>query len=209
LKTHVNWFTHEQADSLSALWPLFYAKWNDPYWNETLTRAIWFYVAGVRQSGGSDSALILAHAGLELLAWAKLIQTDHLISERGFDQLVAADKLRLLVAAMKLDLKIHSSQKQLEELARKEKWSAAPWALTEIRNALVHPKRRTSLNAHVINEAYTLAMHYFELGLLFVLGYRGKYTNRLIIKFHFDTEQVPWSSRVELKSQKGDITGHH
>jgi len=191
----INWFAHEGAVSLSQLWPLFYRRWQDAYWKDTLTRAIWWYVAAAKQSGGSDASLILAQAGLELLAWAKLVETEKIVSQAGFDGLPTADKLRLLVAAMKLQMELDPGQRALHGLAMKQGWMLGPWALTEVRNRLVHPKHRDDLDGQglAVYEAYALAMHYLELAILFICDYRGSYTNRLTATSRFETERVPWA----------------
>jgi hypothetical protein len=191
----ITWCRPQNGASLSKLWPLFFKLWRDDYWKNVMRTALWWYVSAAQQLGGSDAALILAQAGLELVAWVKLVETDKVISRVGFENLPAADKLRLFIAAMKIKMELDPSHDALYGLAKGQGWTVAPWAVTEIRNRLVHPKNREDLQgqAMAIFQAYSLAMHYFELAILFVCGYDGEYTNLRTDVGHSTIERVPWA----------------
>ncbi len=191
-----NWFGHESGKSLTQLWPMFFQRWQDENWKNTLKTAIWWYVAGAEQAGGSDAALIVAQAGLELISWVKLVETEKVLSPADYEKLRAGEKLQLLVEAMKMNTDIDPSRKALLELAADQGWSTAPWAIAAVRNGLIHPKKREHLDGQgmAVYEAYTVAMHYFELAILYVCGYGGSYTNRLTTVWRGTTECVPWAT---------------
>jgi hypothetical protein len=160
-----------------------------------LKRAVWWYVGASKQAGGTDAAIIIAQAGLELLAWVNLVEKEKLISQRGYDDLPAADKLRLFIATMKVSMDFPDELDALKSLAEEQEWAVAPWALTEVRNRLVHPKNRDELDGrpHAINDAYKLGMHYLELAILYSCGYDGEYSNRFTRKHSRDAACVPWA----------------
>jgi hypothetical protein len=85
---------------------------------------------------------------------------------------------------------------ELSRLTLKRKWSDGPHAVTDLRNAVVHPtkRRRDGLGAPDLpwEEVARLALWYGELVLLRLLGYHGKYMNRL----SFSADDVPWSGRL-------------
>jgi hypothetical protein len=191
------WFAHEMGASLQQLWPLFFCRWQDKYWQHVLRNAIWWYVASAKQSGGSDGSIILAQAGLESLAWANLIEKQRIISHDGFKKLSSADRIRVLVNAMEVNADF-PPRGHLRQLAEKRKWNVPAWALIEVRNRLVHPTKVDELDGQgdAINDAYELAVHYLELALLFTCDYQGAFTNRLTTKIRGNAEPVPWAKQT-------------
>jgi hypothetical protein len=166
-KSIVGWFRHRDATSLEQLWPLFFAKWQNTYWNDVLCRGIWWYVGGSKQAGGTDGAIVLIQAGLELFAWVNLVEIEKRITAREFGTLSAGEKLCRLLGAMKLGIDFPEGLQDLKSFAQKQGWATAPRAFTEVRNRLVHPKNRCELDrAEAINDAYWLGMHYLELAIL-------------------------------------------
>jgi hypothetical protein len=87
----------------------------------------------------------------------------------------------------------------LVELAKNNKWIDGPHALTEIRNSLSHPKNRQRVldaSDSAKWDALDLGLWYLELVLLYIFGYQGRYTNRLIKNQRDgDTEPVPWQPK--------------
>jgi hypothetical protein len=82
--------------------------------------------------------------------------------------------------------------------AGREKISGGPWAVTAVRDTLIHPRRRqkrSSTSSEVRIQARQLALWYVELVLLALCRYNGPYVNRLHKgPYVFDaTMTVPWS----------------
>lgn len=196
------WFAHERGETLEELWPLFLTRWADPKWQSILRRAIWWYVSSESEGLGADGSLILAQAGLELLAWSYVVDARKLIGSKSFDGLSTADRFRLLLSSFDQSFDFYKEHKALSDLASRKKWSVAPWAATEVRNRLVHPKNSADLDSEslAIHQASELTIHYLELALLFMLGFRGTYTNRITCQWHGTTEQVPWARNKDTST---------
>jgi hypothetical protein len=65
-----------------------------------------------------------------------------------------------------------------------------------VRNAIVHPKksRTSAVDFDAMIDAWKLAMWYFELTVLWRLGYEGAHTCRWRTNLsEFSLEPVPWA----------------
>jgi hypothetical protein len=111
------WFAHEYGESLEQLWPQFLKRWRDSSWQSVLQSSIWWFVGAASQAAGSDGSLILAQAGLELLAWVHVVEDQKIISRRGFEDLPTADKLRLFLSLLRVPNSFSPGQKAFEKLA--------------------------------------------------------------------------------------------
>jgi hypothetical protein len=114
----------------------------------------------------------------------------------GFKSLRASDKFRLLFSSLNLPLDIPVEAPELKQLSTNgpTNWLDTPYALTEIRNSLVHPehKRRGQFTS-AYYEAWNLGLWYLEMSLLAICGYRGTYANRLKQRSVGQVENVPWT----------------
>lgn len=193
---HMSWFCDMASGTLEELFPKFWDRWRQPLWKDTIRRVVWWYVASNEKAGGLDGAVVLVQVALELLAWVIHVEDGHVLSAKGFEALSAADKLRLLVHWIGVTLQIPSELPSLARFAqeRKPKIEFGPWAFTEIRNALVHPKNRMILSGaeNPLLDTWCLGMWYLELALLRASDFRGKYTNRLRATYAGEVETVPW-----------------
>lgn len=172
-----------------------------PIWIEPIKTAIHWYVECNTSNNDPEGAIILQQAAFEALAWTLLVEERKVLSEKGAGDLSAADKIRLLLSDCRIPLTIPDSLADLRAAAKQFNWPNGPQALTEVRNALVHanPKRREKMhkagpNARI--DAYCLGQWYLELILLWLFGYRGRYSNRLLrgVSREKSLERVPWAT---------------
>jgi hypothetical protein len=151
----------------------------------TLRRAIEWYVAALA-AGGKSSSIVLAQAGLELLAWRRITGQMRL-SEKGRRALDVADQLRLLLNGTGIPLEVPRCLATLVGTV-----SDGPEAVTLARNRVVHPRPdtgRTRLSDSQATEAQRLAIWYLEMLLLKQLHHDSIYWDRLQKK----VMRVPWS----------------
>lgn len=153
----------------------------DPGTLTILARAIDWYEAALAFFGSPES-IVLAQAGLELLAWRR-ITAEMKLSEKGRSSLDTADQLRLLLSGTGLTLDIPV---ELPELSKAK--LHGPVAVTRTRNAVVHPIDKSGLTKEQAVEAQSLALWYFEMLLLRMIGYNREYWDRLGKENRF----VPW-----------------
>jgi hypothetical protein len=166
-------------------------SWEDESTRRAVESAVSLFVE-TNPPGLAQMRIVLQQAGLEVLAWRMLVQEAGMISTQGFERLPASDRLRLLLTVAGIPLDLPSSRRQLRSLSDSLVWHDGPHALTEIRNALVHPPKaeRARLNSEVLAEAADLGAWYLELSLLSFLDYGERYANRM----HLNAIQpVPWS----------------
>lgn len=193
-----SWLPAMSPQTLTDAFSGFFKLWQDVIWKEPLKMAIHWYVEANTQAGTIQGSIALSQVALEMLSWVRLVEAGGLVSTNGFDNLPGADKLRLLLSQCGIPLGIPSPLTNFAAASSDKAWSIAPYALTEIRNAIVHStlKKRQKLSDFsnmVLIEAWKLSLWYLELVLLSSFGYRGAYHNRLPAdRFYGDEERVPW-----------------
>ncbi|AWB34730.1 hypothetical protein DBV39_14490 [Orrella marina] len=194
-KPPYSWFNPHQGSQAEILFPLFATRWQQSEeWMKCLRSAIYWYLQA-NTSGGSlgiDSAIILAQAAFERLAYQHLVVDKKMISPEGLNRLKASDQLRLLFSSLDIPVSIGDATPSIKGSASQLKWEDAPHALTEIRNELVHPVSKKRIRACIF-DAWKLSLWYLELSVLALCGYDDTYTNRLTAKYVGESEKVPWS----------------
>lgn len=191
----LSWFDPHHCEQLAALFPGFVAKWNHEDWREALHEVIYWYLNSNHSSRGIDAGIILTQAAIERLSYEYAVKDRKLIETKGFRDLRASDKLRLLFSSLNIPIEIPSSLSEMARLAlaKNFNWLDAPHALTEMRNSLVHPEhKRREQFSDAYFEAWNLGLWYLELALLRICGYSGSYSNRLLSRWVGTVEDVPW-----------------
>jgi len=188
-----SWFDVRNAEQLNMLFPLFMKLWSDEDWREALKEVVYWYSNACISSRGIDAGIILTQAAIERLSYEYVVKDKELLSAKGFRDLRASDKYRLLFSSLGVPIEISKDTPEIELLASKYNWADIPHALTEIRNALIHPesKNRKDFKA-VYFEAWKVGLWCLELGLLAVCKYTGTYGNRLTVRHVGQVENVPW-----------------
>lgn len=191
-----SFFDRHHDEIFPALFPSFWRLWHDPIWREPLHKAIYWYISANNVGFGVnvDSALLFTQAALELFAWTYCVLDKKAVSEKAFAPrggLTASDKLTLLMSLLGISSSIPPELKSLHSRPGKP-WSDSMHAITDLRNGLVHPKENGPLPAKAYFEAWKLSLWYLDLIFLKLLGYHGKYSNRLTTRFVGQVEDVPW-----------------
>ncbi len=145
---------------------------------DILVRAIEWYV-GALSSKSSSACLVLAQAGLELLAYQHLSRRLK-IRESSRQRMEASDQLRALMSHVGIPLGI---PERLADALPSQKNMDGPEWITQGRNRAVHPGPATGKADLITGERAKLlddlAVHYLELALLRLIGHRGFYWNRI------------------------------
>ncbi len=194
-----NWFDGIEEEEFSNGFTGFYEKWQQLTWREPLKLANHWYVEANMAASGLESSIILAQAGFELLGWTHLVEDRAAISEKGYENLAAMDKLRLLLMLCRIPAAIPALLLGLNSLAKLKanNWKDGPQALTELRNAMVHanPAKRRKVfeeRARIVNEAWCLSLWYLELIILKTIEYQGRYRSRMPESVNEYFATVPW-----------------
>jgi len=194
------WANYRSAESLELPFPGFYAKYRSSLWSNPIRQSIAWYVECNRRASGLEASIILIQTALELLGWAILVEDSKTISPKGFDDLPAADKIRLVLANCEIPRDIPPNLSALKQAAGRFNWSDGPECLVGMRNALVHPqlknrKKVEKMPPLTIFEVWSMGMRYLDLILLRLFGYSGMCLNRLKREIMYDEalERVPWA----------------
>lgn len=193
-----SWFDAMHAELLGEVFPGFCRLMRSDVWKDRIGEVLWWYV-GANEGGPTvsrDMATVLAQAALELLSWTYCVHDRKLVSERAFKPgsggLRASDKLRLVSTALGLPESIPAELSALNAYGPKG-FEDAAHAITELRNATVHPDGKRSYPEGTWYQGWRLSMWYLDLILLALCDHQGSYANRLSERWVGDVEPVPWA----------------
>jgi hypothetical protein len=154
----------KDRDWLAALWRGFYSKWTSPHLRGTLKALTELYVEAASHTA-AEAGLVIAQVVLELLAWTLVVHERGMMSSDGYERLAAADRIRLLLAAVGGTRDLDPTQDSLTRAARANNWVDGPQAVTELRNIIVHPQRRERLvgmSPSIADDARALTLNYAQ-----------------------------------------------
>jgi hypothetical protein len=164
-------------------------------WGPMLRRAMRWYIAANKSEAGTEGSIVLAQTAHELLSWTRFVTVGKLSSD--FEKMHAEDKLRLMLGLLSVPLEVPAS---LRVLAAKTKGKNmdGPMAIVELRNSIVHPKKKRlgvdEVGEEGVSEAYRLSLWYLDLTLLYLFGYEGKYSSRLSRpQVYGHLQDLPWA----------------
>jgi hypothetical protein len=191
-----SWFDRFNSIQLAILFPGFMNKLNEDEWGAALRGIIYWYLSSNFSSRGVDAGIILTQTAIERLSYEYAVKDKRLLTVKGFKDLWASDKFRILFSSLGIPLEIPNETPELQKHAKNFGWLDAQHALTEIRNSIVHPenKKCDRLNS-ALSDAWNLGLWYLEMGLLAICGYSGTYGNRLKKRYIGQVEEVPWNKK--------------
>lgn len=189
------WLDIRSAESLETAFPGFALLAQSAIWERPLRSAVYWFINANVAAGGVDTAIVLAQAALELLAWTRLVQETKSVSPDGFEKLPAADEIRLVLSACEIPLAIPRELTDLVKLAKAYNWVDGPAAVTSLRNSIVHPNLEKRFKfAEALVDVWRLSQWYVELVVLRQTGFRGMYSSRLTARWVGQVEPVPWAN---------------
>jgi hypothetical protein len=186
-------FDHRKHELRSAF-AGYLERWRDLLWNEPLRIATQMYV----EANGpvtADTTLVLGQNALELIAWVRFVEELQTRAAQDFNSLRASNRLRELIQWVAISPAIPAQLSTLSQEVQNRGWTDGPHAITEMRNSLIHPRRRQALTTTPIRariELQELVLWYVELALLRLIGFHGSYANRLGSKTMGVVDPVPW-----------------
>jgi hypothetical protein len=192
-----SWFDGMRSDVLSSAFPGFWQRWCDSRWHDAIRGGIYWYILGNKSSRGLDTGMVLTQAALELLSYVYVVEEKAMKTKKEFKSLRACDKLLLALNDMGIPAAIPAQLTEITRLAGKKsvQWTDGAQAFTEIRNDIVHAKRRFKGEPpDILWEGWNLGLWYLELTLLKLCQHDGVYANRLKMnRSAGEVETVPWA----------------
>jgi len=201
-KKSESWTLNYSTEGVNELFNEFTSLCEDEDDKDFLKTVIHWYVEANNNSGYTEGSIIMAQTALELLYNWLLIEKKQLITGNDSINISASNKIRLLLSEIKVDKNIPKTLNNLLELINSNKDYKncdAPEIIVQIRNAIIHSqlKKREKLSKITLqakDEALKIYIWYIELSILYILKYKGKYSNRCSNElFPKDRETyVPW-----------------
>lgn len=187
-----NWFSTQDVEGLDSMFGHILRAWENPSWVKTFQNALYLYEL-VSANRTPDATLIMTQTGLEILSWYRFVVAGK-EDPKQFDGERASNRVRRLLDDMGVQFEIPSQLSSLQTYAQEEGWNDGPRAITELRNYEVHPRKMEEREVpwEVIRDGSSLALWYFELGLLEMAGYKAIYRNRIRRHEPRPLEWVPW-----------------
>ena len=184
---HQNWLDSIDR-SITSFVQVFCKKYDCPKWKESLKTSIYWYLT----AAGSNSAenwTVTSQIAFELLGWTYFVNDKKALCEDGYKSMQAANKLRLLMSMLNIDLQVPTQLKELKLHNKKD----GPETITNIRNIYVHPNKEKQQVLDQYGhgwryEGSQLSAEYLELILLAIVGYEEKYWSRCQGNY----VSVPW-----------------
>lgn len=128
----------------------------------------------------------MAHAGLELLAWQRLVNEGRL-SNTKFKAMTAEEQVRDLLRVSRIDSALPPALAFLSSSTVIGSPSDGPAAVAELRNRIAHPprsRRHALLPSDVLVAGWRLANTYLQLVLLRWLRYSGPAISAVDLSTH-------------------------
>jgi hypothetical protein len=182
-----SWMPDRSPINVDSLFEGFLDKWSDPVWNEGLRTTIAWYVAANSPSTPNEARIPLCQIALEVLA-----------SLQGLEVGIAHRRIRGLLEGLNISTQVPPRLQALDSYAA-GLGVDAPECLTRIRNKFEHPTAKNRRLAGTVDgiirmQAAQYGMELFELCLLAIMNYRGKYARRAFQGWKGDDEiPVPWA----------------
>ncbi|MPZ20578.1 MAG: hypothetical protein GEV06_22080 [Luteitalea sp.] len=193
-----SWLPTRSRLQLDDLFAGFLDLWADAVWNDAIRTGMSWYMAANAAHVANEVRIPLVQIALELLAWVRLVERGNAFSEAQFDGLSANGRIRTLLEGLDIPTAVPARMTELSTYASGEQLDG-PGCLTRLRKRLVHPtaKNRRGLNdvdGIMYWQAGQLGLQFFELTLLALYGYRGKYACRAFRGWKGNDEiPVPWA----------------
>jgi len=194
-KSAHSWLPKYSIEGISEIWKKYRELCKDSNNEDFVNSVIHWYLEANSYSGFVEGSIIMAQAALELLYNWLIVEKKKIIQGKDTENLSAANKLRLLINQINIDCSVPLKMTSLNSYVNNNKNTIvdAPDAFIQIRNAIVHSqegkrKKLKQIESEVKYEALELGIWYIEMGLLYILGYNGKYYNRC----RKIEEFVPW-----------------
>jgi len=187
------WLDHLHAGEAETLFPMFVARFADPYWRQVLTHAIAYLVEAGRPNT-VERAIIMAQVLLEAMSYSWLVEERKLRTHDAFEAHNAAENIRAMLLDMKVPVAIPKNFPALATTRSKKGAPVdGPQALVLKRNEIIHRRLGPVSTYDPIIDAWQLGAWYSELAVLRLCGFNGHYRSRLNDNVWVGVvDPVPW-----------------
>ncbi|MDM8129500.1 hypothetical protein QUV80_13645, partial [Paraclostridium benzoelyticum] len=186
------------SDEFQQYFYLMCNKLNDKYMGRVLKNSIEWYIE-ICGDTTIENRIVSAQIALESLAYAVLVEGDMVkeskkITKDVFNSKKASEKIRMLLDIC--NIKYGKNDIKIINGILKFRIDDGPHIITDFRNSIVHPSKKDNYSSMETKDLWRILQigtRYLELVMLFIIGYKGHYTNRLESRWFGETECVPWA----------------
>jgi len=171
IRHHGSWLPTDEPDlALSRLWAGFWQRWTSTS-GQLAIKTLIPILAELSHLAIPEPKIVLDQVGLEFLSSVVVVEELSMLSSDGHTNLSAPDRLRLLLTPAGIDVSLPITFPNRSGA----RWHDGPQAITEIRNAIVHPGRKSRPNPAALPQAETLAHNYWLRSMLLYFHYNYPY----------------------------------
>lgn len=168
-------------------------KLEETYYFETFSSILDWYIESLNGMNMGNN-IISIQTALEMLSYVVLVELNGIFTEQEYDNRPANQNIRELLKLCKIDYSIVGEMNIAQNIQRK--YTDCVDLITFYRNTVVHPSKKIKnlyLDFESMWNIILCGISYIELVILYILNYKGEYTNRFV-DFRFgDVKTVPWS----------------
>lgn len=167
-------------------------KMEDSYYYQAILNILDWYIEAINGNNLANN-IISIQTALEMLSYIVLVETEAVFSAKEFDSHPASHNIRTLLNICS----INTSLTQVPEFSSDiiNNFSDGVDVITYYRNSVVHPSKRKVNFIFEFEEMWNiilLGINYIELIILYLINYKGEYTNRFKDFSFGDVDLVPW-----------------
>ena len=170
-------------------------KLENTYYSNTILNIIDWYIEALNGHNLSNN-IISIQTALEMLSYVVLVEDGRYISKAKFDSLPANQNIRNFLSRCNIDITIPKHIFINKNII--DNFSDGVELITYYRNLVVHPSKKRKnfyLEFEEMWNIILLGIKYIELSILYIINYRGEYTDRFKDYCFGDVDTVPWVHR--------------
>lgn len=166
-------------------------KLEQPYMENSLSSVIDWYLEAI-SSVSIAGSIVSVHTALEMLSYIVLVELKGVYSNDEYNKNPSNKNIREVLEFCGID-----SEFKYKELYNENIFDYLydqVDIITYLRNIMIHPSKNNKIEMNVEDmlNAISVAIHFVELIILRILGYKAEYTNRFSNCFFGEVELVPW-----------------
>ncbi len=176
-------------------------KLEDSYYSGAITNTLDWYLESLN-GNNIDNNIISIQTALEMLSYVVLVEMKEVYSRQEYDSHPANQNIRRLLKECMLDTSISKIDQFSMEL--KNSFNDGVDLITYYRNSVVHPSKSKQGNKLVFEDMWNttlLGINYIELVILYLINYRGEYTDRFKDISFGQVNLVPWARSQTSKTR--------
>ncbi len=169
-------------------------KLEDRYLDASIKRVIDWYIESLGEIT-LENNIISIHIALETLSYVILVEQEKILTYEEFDKNKSSKNIRLLLSHCKVPY--GHSELNIFDSDIKNRFDDGVELIIYYRNKIVHPMRKDDRVFLTIEDVWNIIQigtRYVELILLYFIGYKGEYSNRLNERWFGEVELVPWNN---------------